>query len=128
MATGYNAPLGTANIGETKATTFPRTVGRVSAAGVINTETALTDVADKNNPRGATSSDGTKIWVGGGAGGVRFTELKKTTSTSLQSLVTNVRQVAIFNKQLYVVGRSDEERVKPRVHDRDRRVGPADRA
>jgi hypothetical protein len=101
MATGYNAPPGTPTIGEQKATTFPRTVGRVSGAGVINTETALTDFADKNNPRSAVSSDGTKIWVGGAAGGVRFTELKKTTSTSLQSLVTNARQVAIFNKQLY---------------------------
>jgi hypothetical protein len=77
MATGYNAPLGTASIGETKATTFPRTIGRVSGAGVINTETALTDFADKNNARSAVSSDGLKIWVGGGAGGVRFTELKK---------------------------------------------------
>jgi hypothetical protein len=101
MATGYNAPLGTASIGETKATAFPRTIGRVSGAGVINTETALTDFADKNNARSAVSSDGLKIWVGGGAGGVRFTELKKTTSTTLQSLVTNVRQLAIFNKQLY---------------------------
>ena len=68
---------------------------------MINTETALTDFADKNNPRSATSSDGTKIWVGGAAGGARFTELKKTTSTSLNSLVVNVRQLAIFNKQLY---------------------------
>ena len=43
----------------------PRTVARVNGKGEINTTTALTDFANENNPRGATSSDGTKIWVGG---------------------------------------------------------------
>ena len=101
LATGYNAPTGQVEIAGTKASTVPRTVGRVNGAGVINTETALTDFADKNNPRSAASTNGTKIWVGGAAGGVRFTELTKTTSTSLNSLVINVRQVTTFNNQLY---------------------------
>lgn len=102
MATGYNAAVGTAAIGETKAGTFARTIGRVSGAGVINTATALTDFADKNNPRSATSSDGTKIWVGGASGGVRATTLGTTgTSTLLNETDTNVRQVLIYNGQLY---------------------------
>jgi hypothetical protein len=101
MATGYNTTVGQLEVSNTKATSAPRTVGRVSGAGVINTETALTDFADKNNPRSAVSSDGNKIWVGGAAGGVRFTELKKTSSTQLNASVTNVRQLGIFNGQLY---------------------------
>jgi hypothetical protein len=101
LATGYNASPGAESISGTKAKTINRTVGRVSGAGVINTETALEDFADKNNPRSATSSNGTKIWVSGAEAGVRYTELAKKTSTSLQSLVTNARQVSIFNNQLY---------------------------
>src|SRR4051794_1428029 len=106
LATGYASAVGTAKLSETKANTTPCTIGEVNAAGEVNTTTALTDFADQNNPRSAASSDGKKIWVGGAGkapnAGIRFTELGKTTSTLLNETNTNVRQVEIYNNQLYV--------------------------
>jgi hypothetical protein len=101
MATGYDASLGTAKVGETKATSTPRTVARISAGGEINTTTALTDAANENNIRSAVTSNGTNIWVGGAAGGVRFTTLGSSTSTSLNETDKNVREVSIVDGQLY---------------------------
>jgi hypothetical protein len=101
MATGYDTGVGTANINSSGAATIPRTVARVDGSDTIDTSTALTDFADGNNPRSATSSDGSNIWVGGAAGGVRFTTLGSTTSTSLNAGDKNVRQVSIAQGQLY---------------------------
>ena len=108
LAMGYNAALGTVKLSETLVTgTKPvaRVVGRVSNTGVVDTTTALTDFANGNNPRSAASEEGVKIYVGGvgktTTGGVHFTELGKTTSTSLNVNDTNVRQVQVVNKQLY---------------------------
>lgn len=41
IETGYDAVLGTAKVGETTDTSVPRTIGRVSASGEVNTSTAL---------------------------------------------------------------------------------------
>ncbi|HTQ68314.1 MAG TPA: hypothetical protein VMI13_06435, partial [Solirubrobacteraceae bacterium] len=105
FAVGYNAATGTKNVDKTKATTTARVVGRVSKTGEVNTETALTNFANENNPRSATSSDGTKIWVGGAGksttGGVHFANLKETTSTTTNAVDSNVRQVEVYNGQLY---------------------------
>jgi hypothetical protein len=99
---GYDAPVGTAKISGTASASIPRTVGRVGAAGEIDTTTALTDFATGNNPRSATSSDGTDLWVGGAAGGARYTTLGSTTSTELDSgTYKNVREVSVVDGQLY---------------------------
>lgn len=105
IATGYDAATGTAKVGSTAAATVPRTVARVAANGAVDTTTALTDFADGNNARGATSSDGTKIWVSGAdsASGVRYTTLGSSTSTPLLAApVNNARAVTIFDGQLYL--------------------------
>jgi hypothetical protein len=100
---GYARDLGgTGSLGSTTAAAVPRTVGRVKFDGSINTSTALTDWADTNNARGATSTNGTDLWVSGGAGGVRYTTLGSTTSTQLSTDLANVRQVLVFGGQLYV--------------------------
>jgi hypothetical protein len=99
---GYNAATGTASVSGTNAATVQRVVGRVNSAGTIDTTTALTDFSSTNNPRGAVSTNGTDIWVSGGAGGVRYATLGSTTSTQLSTTVTNVRSVNIFGGQLYV--------------------------
>ncbi len=101
MASGYDASVGTAKVAETSSSSVPRTVARVSAAGEVDTTTALTDAASGNNPRSATSSDGTNIWFGGAAGGIRYTTLGSSTSTSLNEPDKNVRGVSIFDGQLY---------------------------
>jgi hypothetical protein len=105
MATGYDAAVGTAKVGETLSASTPRTVARVSASGEIDTSTALTDFGNGNNPRGATSTDGTNIWVGGAGksttGGVHYAKLGASTSTLMSTTDTNARAVAIFGGQLY---------------------------
>jgi hypothetical protein len=101
MATGYDAAVGTTKVAETASASVPRTVARVNAAGEIDTTTALTDAANGNNIRSATSSDGTSIWVGGAAGGVRHTTFGSSTSTGLNETDKNVREVSIFDGQLY---------------------------
>ena len=105
LATGYDAAVGVAKIGETTSASVPRGVARVSAAGAIDTSTALTDFGNANNPRGATSSDGTSIWVGGAGkgttGGVHYTTLGSSTSTLMSTTDTNARAVTIAGGQLY---------------------------
>ena len=101
MATGYDTAVGTTKVAETSATSVPRTIARVRAEAEVNTTTALTDFAEGNNARSATSSDGTNIWVGGAAGGVRYTTLGSSTSTSLNTTDKNVREVSIVDGQLY---------------------------
>jgi hypothetical protein len=105
IESGYDAALGTAKISETTDTSVPRTVGRVSASGEVDTSTALTDVGNANNPRGATSSDGkTLYWSGAGkstSGGVHVATLGASTSTLLSAGDTNARAVTIFDGQLY---------------------------
>jgi len=95
---GYDAAPGTTGVASFSGS---RVVGRVSADGVVDTTTALTDLGT-NNHRSATSVDGTAFWVGSAATGVRYATFGSTTSTQLSTTVTNVRQVAIFGGQLYV--------------------------
>ncbi|HEY2385886.1 MAG TPA: hypothetical protein VGK30_02910 [Candidatus Binatia bacterium] len=103
--TGYGTTLGGAAALSSTACTgaggVPRVVGRVKFDGTVNTSTALTDFACASNPRSATSSDGTSIWVGGNGTGASFATLGATTSTQLAAATTNVRQVHIFGGQLY---------------------------
>src|SRR5215831_14933453 len=98
---GYNAPIPTTGLAGTSSTAVPRVVGRVDVAGNIDTTTGLTDWASGNNPRGVASSNGVDLWVGGAAGGVRYTTLGASTSTQLSTSVTNIRAVEIFAGQLY---------------------------
>ena len=103
LLTGYGTTLGgSTSLSGTTAAAVNRVVGRVDPNGTIDTSTALTDFADTNNPRGATSTNGTDLWVGGAAGGVRYTTLGATTSTQLSTAASNIRQVAIVGGQLYV--------------------------
>ncbi len=106
LFTGYGADLsGGMPLFMTAAATVPRVVGRVRYDGTIDTSTALSDVSDANNPRSATSTNGTDLWVGGAGkstGGVHYATLGSTTSTQLfASIPKGVRQAGIFGGQLY---------------------------
>jgi hypothetical protein len=109
MLTGYDTTVGKEEVAESSAKTVPRTVGRVSATGEINTSTILENFANANNPRSAASSEGTKIWVGGSGktttGGVHYTTLgaheASTVNSSLDETDTDVRQVSVVDGQLY---------------------------
>jgi hypothetical protein len=94
---GYNAALGTTGVASSSAA---RTVGLLNGAGSVNTTTLLTD-AGSNNLRSAASVDGSSVWVGSAATGVRYASTGATTSTQLSTTVANVRNVEIFGNQLY---------------------------
>lgn len=104
LLTGYGRALGgSGSLASTASATVPRVVARVDALGTVDTSTALTDFADGNNPRSATSTDGTALWFTGGAGGIRYAPFGSSTSTPINIAGTpsNLRQLAIFDQQLY---------------------------
>lgn len=101
-ATGYNTAVGTADPSTTTATVNNRVIARVNENGIVDTTTALTDAASSSNPRSAVSTNGTNLWIDGGAGGIRFTTLGATTSTQLSTTQANLRVANISANQLYV--------------------------
>lgn len=103
LLTGYGRDLGGAgSLASTASASVNRVVGRASASGTIDTSTALTDFADGNNPRAAASTNCDDLWVTGGAGGVRAATVGGSTSTQISTTLTNLRQPAVFDGQLYV--------------------------
>ena len=102
VATGYDVAVGAANITGTASATINRVIARVDAAGVLDTTTALTDAVTGASPRSAVSTNGTDLWIAGGAGGIRFATLGATTSAPVATNVTNLRQAQIFAGQLLV--------------------------
>ncbi|HTS19163.1 MAG TPA: PEP-CTERM sorting domain-containing protein [Verrucomicrobiae bacterium] len=92
--TGYGVAPGAASPSTTAADS--RVVGILNVAnGHLDTSTALTDESTTSSFRSAITTDGTKIWVTGGATGVRYTTLGSTTSLSLTNAGNN-RQIAIY--------------------------------
>lgn len=105
LLTGYDRELGGGgDISGTGASTVPRVIARVEVeTGTYERTNALTDFASTSNPRSVTSDNGERFWVGGGSGGVRYVaSVGQTTSTQVSTTITNVRQVNIFDGQLYV--------------------------
>jgi hypothetical protein len=104
LTVGINAKPGTEKVLATQDTANPRVVALVNGAGEVNTTTALTNFANENNPRSATSSECKKLWVGGAgnktSGGVLATEVGKKEGTELNE-DKNVRQVEVVGNQLY---------------------------
>ncbi len=89
-------------------TTVPRVVALIGNNGGVNTTTALTDVFNTNNPRGAVTVNGTSFYVSGqGASktdptqGVFSAQLGATTATAIDNS-TDTRALAIYNNTLYV--------------------------
>lgn len=97
LAAGYDSPVGTASVSGTDAVT----VARAAVDGTVDTSTVLPSFAGGDNVRGALTSNGTDIWVSGGAGGIAHTTLGATTDTTLNSSDPNFRQLAISDGQLY---------------------------
>ncbi|MFA6044159.1 MAG: hypothetical protein WC718_04175 [Phycisphaerales bacterium] len=109
--TGYNANLGTTAITGTSATAAPRTVAVIDVTNGATTYTRFSDAFSANNIRSAVT-DGTSVWATGANSGVRYTTLGATgTSTQLSTTTTNLRQVNIFNGQLYISSSSGTTRV-----------------
>jgi hypothetical protein len=98
---GYDAVVGTATPNASTSALVNRVVGRVDAAGTINTTTSLTDAFSTGNIRSATSTNGTDLWMAGSLEGVRYATLGSTTSTLVSSTATNLRGVGVYGGQLY---------------------------
>lgn len=103
MATGYDAsPGGSTALSATTSAAVPRVVARIGADGAIDTTTALTDFSSNGIPRSAISTDGTDIWLAGSKGGLAYTTLGSTTSTAVSTVNPNLRELGIYDGQLYV--------------------------
>ncbi len=101
---GYNATPGTTGVATSTSAAVNRTVAKVSVAtGAVDTSTAFTDVASGSSPRTAITTNGTDLWLNGGAGGVRYSTFGSTTSSQLNTAnPVNTRLLNIYNGQLYV--------------------------
>jgi hypothetical protein len=103
VLTGYNAALGGSSLSATSSATVARTIGLVDVTGAIDVST-LTNASTGNNPRSAIR-DGNNLWIVGGAGGLQYVQVGGTTVTAVNTTGTalaNMREVNIFNGQLYV--------------------------
>lgn len=103
LFTGYSSAIPAASsLSGTTSASVNRVVAILNQAGTLDASTRLSDFASGNNPRSVASTNGTDIWVAGGAGGILYTTKGSATSTVLNSTQGNNRQVGIFNNQLYV--------------------------
>jgi hypothetical protein len=104
---GYDAAVGTASITSSTSATINRIVGRIDAAGLVDTTTRLDASFSGGNPRSATTSNGTDLWISGTAspaatGGVWYTTLGAITgAVQVLAAPSNVRADHIFGGQLY---------------------------
>lgn len=99
---GYDAAVGTTGIPNTPAIGINRVAARIDAAGNVDTSTTVNNQFSGNNVRGATTLDGTSIWLAGASGGVVFAPLGNSAGgTQVATGLTNVRTVNIFDGQLY---------------------------
>lgn len=117
LLTGYNHQLGMSipaeaggngTLAQTLSSVLNRTIGRVDAGGVIDTSTTISD-SGQGSPRSAVSDNGSNLWVahgsisGGADGGVRYTTLGATgSSTMISNTTTDPRTVNIVDGQLYL--------------------------
>jgi hypothetical protein len=86
-----------------------RIVGRIDAAGNVNTTTTVpaATIFNGNNMRGATSQDGTGFWASGAGspnstGGVWWIPLGGTGPVQVLATPNNTRWPHVFGGQLYV--------------------------
>jgi hypothetical protein len=99
---GYAAAVGSPNVSSSSSATVNRVIGRIDAAGNINTTTASTGFTAAGM-RGAASTDGNMLWVSSDSG-IGYTTLGSTAVPTLIN-ITNVRGIGIFGSgngvQLY---------------------------
>jgi len=107
VLSGYDADVGTVGISGTASATVNRVVGRVDAAGAVDTTTALSDAFSASNFRSVASTNGNDFWLSGNgstgaSAGSRHTTLGSTSSTQVSATVTNLRNTYIYQGQLYI--------------------------
>jgi len=106
VASGYTGVATSGTLPGTTSVLTPRAIARVGLNGSINNTTTITDAFSGNSIRSVASVDGTGFWSVGGNNGVRYSTLGSSTSTSISTTITNLRNVQIFGGQLYTSGAS----------------------
>jgi len=105
MLTGYDANVGRSSVANTNTSEVVRVVGRIDVeTGATDTSTSTTSFSG-TSIRSAASTNGTDVWMTGGNNGVRHNTLGGSgagTHVSSASTTTNLRQLNIFDGQLYV--------------------------
>jgi hypothetical protein len=99
---GYNLVPGTATPSGTASATVSRVVARIDRAGTVDTTTQITNSFSAGTVRSATTDDGQQFWVSGSNSGVQYVTFGATTSAAASTgTPTNIRDVQIWNRQLY---------------------------
>jgi hypothetical protein len=105
---GYNAEEGTAGVATSAAATTTRTVALVGVDGSVDVSTSVNDAFDVNTARTAVAN-GNNIYIAGtasgaavGTAGVRMATKGSSTSVEIMPTPANMRNVDIYNGQLYV--------------------------
>lgn len=105
VVAGYAANPGVNNVSTTVASTVNRVIGRIDAAGTINTATAF-NAFTGSGVRGAASTDGAMLWVSSDLG-IGYTTLGSTAAPTILN-TSNVRALQIFGQnnvaQLFTSG------------------------
>lgn len=105
VATGY-ASTGGSSIASSQSASNSRVIARIDSAGNVDSTTRLTNYSSGNNPRSAWSADGSSFYAVGGTGGIVYATLGATSGTAVTptgtGLLSNMRQINVFNNQLYV--------------------------
>ncbi len=105
VVAGYAANPGTVNVSTSVSMTINRVIGRIDAAGAINTATAF-NAFSGSAVRGAASTDGTMLWVSSDLG-IGYTTLGSTAAPTILN-TSNVRALQIFGQnnvaQLFASG------------------------
>ena len=102
LIAGYDAAPGVAAIAGTAATANKRVVGRLNAAGTLDTAVAFSAFSGQNI-RSAASPDGFSIWAAGSNNIVYIpVDMKNVVGTPVALASNNSRNVGIYNGQLYV--------------------------
>jgi hypothetical protein len=104
---GYSTTVGTPAVNGTSATSTNRVIGRIDAAGNVDTSTRICSsptscLFDKGNIRGVASDTGAEFWVTGSNTGVVYTTYGGSSPLVVSSTPTNNRAVGIYGRQLYV--------------------------
>ncbi len=103
---GYDAAVGTASVASTPSITTNRVIARVTAAGDIDSSTALTNTYSGGNIRSAVTDDGSQFWLSGtgdaDANGVHYAPFGIAgSSVQIALQPANSRIAGIFDGQLY---------------------------
>src|SRR5262249_53034910 len=104
--TGYAAAPATVGVVNSASSSTNRVVGRIDAAGNVDTTTRLNTGVSGSNVRGAATVAGAPLWASGPAGagppaGIFFIPFGTTGGMQILGTPNNTRVVGIFDGQLY---------------------------